>query len=94
MAPNLRGLNVTQALITRPIQWHLLLLMVDQPLTLGRASRAFSWRQWGRCWLGLGWLWRHQLIVFHVKRGGWTLTAAGETLRPILAAIQVCSTSR
>ena len=53
MAPNLRGLNVTQALITRPIQWHLLLLMVDQPLTLGRASRAFSWRQWGRCWLGL-----------------------------------------
>lgn len=94
MTPTIRGLHATRAVVTQPIQWELLLLLAQQPQTSRHLVRQFTLSRYGRCWWGLWQLHRHQLVMFHVKQGRWTLTAAGETLRPILMAIQTCSTQQ
>ncbi|MGQ4559942.1 hypothetical protein ACUIJQ_11795 [Levilactobacillus hammesii] len=91
MEPTCRGLQATRAMVTQPIQWQLLLLLAEQAQTPGQLLRQIPLHHHGRCWLGLLQLQRHQLVMFHMKQWRWSLTAAGETLRPILSAIQTCS---
>lgn len=93
MQPTVRGLAVTHSLVGTPTQWHLLLLLADGPQFGSRLRRQLPRPQRRQCGVGLWQLWRHHLIMFHVKHG-WTLTTAGETLRPILNAIQTCDQER
>lgn len=93
MNATVRGLAMTQSLVGSPTEWHVLLLLADRPQHWGSLLRQMSATSWRQCWRGLWQLWRHHLIMFHVKHG-WTLTTAGETLRPILTAIQTCDQER
>lgn len=93
MSPMVRGLAVTQSLVGSPTEWHLLLLLAQGPQHWRCLRYQMPETKWRRCWQGLWRLWRHHLIMFHVKHG-WTLTTAGETLRPILIAIQTCNQER
>ena len=67
MTPTIRGLHATQAVVTQPIQWELLLLLAQQPQTSRHLVRQFTLSRYGRCWWGLWQLHRHQLVMFHVK---------------------------
>lgn len=91
MVPTIRGLQVTQGVVTQPVQWHILLALARKPLT----NRQLHGQLGGQCrlryWTALWRLQRKQLVMFHVKQRTWMLTATGETLRPILTAIQTCT---
>lgn len=87
----IKGLNTMQATVTQPAQWHLLLVLATGPRTSLALWQAVPWQQKWQCLSALGRLQRHQLVMFHMKQRCWTLTAAGETLRPVLSAIQKCS---
>ena len=91
MTSTIRGLTTTQALVTHPVQWQLLLLLANGPRTGASLWRDLSWHQRLRCCDGLWRLWHHQLIMFHVKHGVWQLSPLGETLQPVLTAIQTCT---
>ena len=90
MEPTIRGLEATRAMVTSPIQWQLLLALADQSQSTGRLLKQTSVRYRWHYWFGLFRLQRHQLVMFHMKQWCWSVTAAGETLRPILNAIQTC----
>ena len=94
MEPTIRGLEATRAIVTQPTQWQVLLLLAEAPQSPGMLSRQIPiWQHW-ECWRGLLRLQRHQLVMFHMKQWCWSLTAAGETLRPILNAIQTCNATQ
>ncbi|KRO04689.1 hypothetical protein IV54_GL000863 [Levilactobacillus paucivorans] len=73
----------TQRMVTSPTQWRLLLRLATGPATSDQLLLLGSWRELWR-------LWQHHLIMFHVKHWRWCLTAEGESLRPVLRAIQAC----
>lgn len=91
MKSTIKGLNTTQATVTQATQWHLLLVLAAGPRTSLALWQTVPWQQKWQCVSALGRLQRHQLVMFHMKQRRWTLTAAGETLRPVLSAIQKCS---
>lgn len=92
MASTLQGLRATQAIVTHPVQWQLLLALARRPQTTGQLLHQLAVGQYGHGLWGLTQLQRHHLVVFHMKQWRWSLTATGATLRPILTAIQTCST--
>ena len=91
MQPTVRGLAVTHSLVGTPTQWHLLLLLADGPQFGSRLRRQLPRLQRRQCGVGLWQLWRHHLIVFHVKQRTWALSTRGAGLRPVLAAILTCT---
>jgi len=91
MAHSIRGLQTTQTVVTQPVQWQLLLLLAEGSQSMGMIWQRLNGKQRWACWCGLWRLQRRQLVMFHVKQRRWALTPAGETLRPILTAIQKCT---
>ncbi|WP_261810385.1 hypothetical protein [Levilactobacillus humaensis] len=85
METRISGMQRTQRMVTSPAQWCLLLRLAVGPATGGQLRLLGSWYELWR-------LWQRHLIMFHVKQWRWTLTADGESLRPVLRAIQACIT--
>ncbi|WP_024747889.1 hypothetical protein [Levilactobacillus namurensis] len=87
----LEGLRVVQTLVANPRQWRMLLCLMNGPQSTTALAPAGTSNRW---WLTLGalWgLWRHRLIVFHVKQRVWTLSPTGQSLRPVFTAILACT---
>ncbi|WP_367295689.1 hypothetical protein [Levilactobacillus yonginensis] len=91
MKSTITGLNVMRATVTQPAQWHLLLVLAMGPRTSLALWQEVPWQRKWQYFSALVRLQRHQLVMFHMKQRCWTLTATGETLRPVLSAIQKCS---
>ncbi|WP_125574023.1 hypothetical protein [Levilactobacillus huananensis] len=85
METRILGMQRTQQMVTSPAQWQLLLCLATGPAT-GSQLRLLGPRR------DLWRLWQHHLVMFHVKQWRWQLTADGESLRPVLQAIQSCIT--
>lgn len=87
----IQGVQLTQSLVKSPVQWQLLLALANGPQHTATLRRQLPVKWRWRCRLSLWQLYHRQLIMFHVKQRSWTLTPTGQTLQPILSAIQTCT---
>lgn len=93
MTDSIQGLAAVRELISCPTQWRLLLSLTAGPQTLSTLWRQLPRRARWSSLRALNHLWRHKLIVFHMKQWTWELSPFGESLRPVLTAILRCPTN-
>ncbi|WP_125582026.1 hypothetical protein [Levilactobacillus cerevisiae] len=94
MEPTIRGLHTTQTVVTHPAQWQVLLVLSRGPQGVIGLWRQTCGQHWWCVCRGLWQLQRHQFVTFHWRQRQWQLTPTGETLRPILNAIQTCTANQ
>lgn len=87
--PTANGLRAIQTLISTPMQWHILLALTTGPRRTGQLWRTLAGGKGCLLW-DLGRLRGGHLVVFHPQTRTWRLSPLGESLRPILRALEQC----
>ncbi|KRN02331.1 hypothetical protein FD13_GL002011 [Levilactobacillus senmaizukei DSM 21775 = NBRC 103853] len=94
METQIRGLKTTQSMVNHPVEWRLMLALLAGPRTLSQLRQPFHGWQWWQAYPRLWRLQQRQLVVVDHQHHLWRLTAAGESLSPVLTALATCMASQ